>query len=120
MDLKEAKQMAQVIVRELDEKQAEEIKVIDIHEISVLADYFIIASGRNTSHCKALIDNVEDKMSMSGYEPKGQEGLDSFSWTLLDYNSVILHVFSEESREFYNLERIWKDGRTITKEELLG
>lgn len=118
IDLSEAKKIAAIAYHSLDEKQGQDIKIIDIHERSVLADYFIIANGNNPNHVHALMDEVEDKLAEAGYEPRNREGIDSFSWALLDYNHVIVHIFNEEARHFYNLERIWKDGIEITPEEL--
>ena len=99
----------------LDEKKAEDIKVIDISQISVFADCFIIATGNNSSHLDALVDNVEKKMSEKKYYARQTEGRNS-SWVLMDYNDVIVHIFSKEDREFYDLERIWKDGTIIESE----
>ncbi len=116
MDL--SRKMAVIAIEALEDKKAEDIQVIDISQVSVLADYFIIASGSNRSQIQALIDNVEEKLGRAGYEPKQIEGYDSANWVLMDYRDVIVHVFDRENRLFYDLERIWRDGKSIPVEEL--
>ncbi|RDU23042.1 ribosome silencing factor [Anaerosacchariphilus polymeriproducens] len=111
-------EMAKIVYNSLDEKKAEDIKVIDISEISVVADYFIIASASNSSQLQALVDNVEESLDKAGYLPKQIEGRNSGSWILLDYLDIIIHIFSKEDRLFYDLERIWRDGKEISVEEL--
>ena len=112
------KEMARLAYKALDEKKAMDIKIIDIGEVSTIADYFIIASGGNQNQVQAMVDNVEEKLGRAGYEPKQIEGTRSSSWILMDYGDLIVHVFDEENRLFYDLERIWRDGHTITGEEL--
>lgn len=107
------KEMTKIALRALDDKKAMDVKVIDIHEVSVLADYFVIASGSSNSQVTALVDNVEEKMHKAGYIQKQREGQNSGTWVLLDYGDIIVHVFDTESRSFYNLERIWSDGKQI-------
>ena len=110
--------MAKAAYEALEDKQGQEIKVLDIHEISVLADYFLIAHGNNPNHVKALIDSVEDKLAELGYTPNHVEGYQEGTWVLLDFGRIIVHVFHKEARLFYDLERIWSDGKTIPPEEL--
>ena len=112
------KEMARLAYKALDEKKAMDIKIIDIGEVSTIADYFIIASGGNQNQVQAMVDNVEEKLGRAGYEPKQIEGTRSSSWILMDYGDLIVHVFDEENRLFYDLERIWRDGHTSTAEEL--
>ena len=112
------KEMARLAYKALDEKKTMDIKIIDIGEVSTIADYFIIASGGNQNQVQAMVDNVEEKLGRAGYEPKQIEGTRSSSWILMDYGDLIVHVFDEENRLFYDLERIWRDGHTITAEEL--
>ena len=114
----ESRKMAKLAYEALDEKQGEDIKVIDISEISVLADYFIIANGTNDSQVRALVENVEYKLSKEGYEPKQREGYGLGSWVLLDFGNIIVHVFDKENRLFYDLERIWRDGKYMDAETL--
>lgn len=111
-------EMTKIVYNSLDEKKAEDIKVIDISEISVVADYFIIASASNSSQLEALVDNVEEALYKAGYSPKQIEGRNSGGWILLDYLDIIIHIFSKEDRLFYDLERIWRDGKEISVEEL--
>ena len=92
-------------------KKGEDIRVIDIAGISVLADYFIIANGTNESQVRALVDNVEETLGKAGYEVKQREGYGLGSWVLLDFGDIIVHVFDRENRLFYDLERIWSDGK---------
>lgn len=113
-----SKDMAKIAYNALDEKKAEDIVTIEVGEVSVLADYFIIANGTNPSQVTALVDNVEESLSKAGYEPNRIEGIGNKSWILLDYGDVIIHIFSKEDRLFYDLERIWRDGKTVTLEEL--
>lgn len=113
-----SKDMARLAYEALDEKKAEDIKVLEISNITVIADYFIIANGTNSSQVQALVDNVQEKLYKQGYEPKRIEGLRSTNWILIDYGDVIVHIFSKEDRSFYDLERIWRDGKTVTKEQL--
>jgi len=116
--MEQSRKMAKLAYEALDEKKGEDIKVIDISEISVLADFFIIANGSNESQVKALVDNVEDKLGKEGFELKQTEGHGLGSWVLLDFGSIIVHVFDKENRLFYDLERIWRDGKYIDVESL--
>lgn len=115
----ESKKMALLAIEALEDKKAGDITVIDISEVSVLADYFIIADGTNRNQVQAMADSAEEALGKAGYAPKQIEGYQSANWILMDYKDIIIHVFSEEDRAFYDLERIWKDGRRISKGELL-
>ena len=92
------------------DKKAEDIKILDIHKISVLGDYFVIASGNNVNQLQAMEDAVDEVMYKNGYHQKQVEGTRQSSWILLDYGNIVVHLFSKEDREFYDLDRIWKDG----------
>ena len=107
-----------LIYQALEDKKGEDIVMIDISQVSVLADYFVICSAGNDSQIQALVDNVDEKMHENGYQIRQQEGRNSGTWVLLDYGDVIVHIFERENRSFYNLERIWNDGRRILPEEL--
>lgn len=109
----QALSMAKIAYDALDEKKGEAIKVINISQISVVADYFIIADGTSDSQVKALVENVEEKLAKAGYHPKQTEGSRNAAWVLLDYGDIIVHVFDKENRSFYNLERIWSDGTEV-------
>ena len=111
--------MARIAYEALSEKKGEDIKIIDIHEVSVIADYFVIASATNSSQTQALSDNVEEKMFKAGFECRQKEGNGSSTWILMDYDDVIVHVFSKEDRLFYDLERIWRDGKLLESVEEL-
>lgn len=100
-------------VEALEDKKAEDIKVIDIREVSSIADYFIIANGSNQNQLAAMQDAVDEAMYKSGLHAKQVEGNQNSTWILIDYNDVIVHLFSKEDRLFYDLERIWKDGKVI-------
>ncbi|MGO5052304.1 ribosome silencing factor [Lachnospiraceae bacterium LCP25S3_G4] len=113
-----AKDMARIAYKALDEKKGEDIKIIDISQVSVLADYFIIANGTNESQVKALVDSVEEELNKSGFEVKQREGYGLGNWVLLDFGDIIIHIFDKENRLFYNLERIWRDGKIIEVKNL--
>ena len=115
--MEESKKMARLAVDALEDKKAEDITILDISEVSVLADYFIIAGGSNRNQVQAMADSAEDALGRAGYEPKQIEGYQSANWILLDYKDIIIHIFDRENRMFYDLERIWRDGKQITKEE---
>lgn len=116
--IEQAKKMASIAYKALDDKQGEDIRIIDISEISIIGDYFIIANGTNESQVRALVDNVEYELEKVGYHVKQREGYGNSSWTLLDFGDIIIHVFDKENRLFYNLERIWSDGKAIDIETL--
>ena len=106
-------EMAKLACRALDEKKGKDIKVIDIHEVSVIADYFVIASASNQNQVQAMVDNVQEELFKAGYEMKQMEGYREGNWILLDFGDIIIHIFDKENRLFYDLERIWKDGKVI-------
>lgn len=114
----DSKEMVKLAYKALDEKKGEDIQVIEIKDISIIADYFIIANGTNTPHVDALVNSVTETLGRQGCEPKRIEGIRSASWILMDYGDVIVHVFSKEDRLFYNLERIWRDGKNISIDQL--
>lgn len=110
--------MAKLAIEALEDKKAEDIKVIDISEVSVIADYFIIAGGSNRSQIQALCDNVDEKLGRAGYPAKQTEGYDTANWVLLDFGDIIVHIFDKENRLLYDLERIWRDGKQVALEDL--
>ena len=113
------KMMAQIACKALDDKKGQDIKIIDIHNVSVIADYFVIASGTNSNQVQAIVDNVEEQLGRAGFEAKQIEGNRNSSWILMDYGDVIVHVFDEENRLFYDLERIWRDGKVLEMDAFL-
>ena len=114
----EAKEMAKLAIKSQKKKKAEDIKVIDISDISTIADYFIIASGKNRSQIQAMCDNVEEAMGRAGVSMKQTEGYKNANWVLMDYGDIIVHIFDTENRLFYDLERIWRDGKEIEADKL--
>lgn len=109
---------AVLAVEALEDKKAEDITVIDISEVSVIADYFIIAGGNNKSQIQALSDAVDEKLGRAGLPLKQIEGYNNANWILLDFGDIIVHIFDRENRLFYDLERIWRDGKKIEIEDL--
>lgn len=116
--MNQSKEMVKIAYAALDEKKAEDISIIDISGVTVIADYFLIASGANPNQVQALVDNVQEKLYKAGYECKQVEGYQGATWILLDYLDIVVHVFSREDRRFYDLERIWRDGRQMDIEEI--
>jgi ribosome-associated protein len=109
----DSKKMACIAIKALEDKKAEDIQVIDISGVSVIADYFIIANGTNISQIQALSDNVTEMLGREGYEVRDTEGYNTANWVLLDFGDIIVHIFDQQNRVFYDLERIWRDGRKI-------
>lgn len=100
-------------VKAISSKKGLNIKLIEIGDISSLADYMVIATGTSSTHVKAIADEVEYQLDEAGISVSHIEGYRSNSWILLDYVDVIVHIFSDEAREFYDLERLWQDGKEI-------
>ena len=108
-----SREMLKIAYTVLDEKKGEDIKVIDISNISVIADYFLIASANNINQLQAMSDELQEKFSKEGIEVKQVEGNRSATWILLDYGDLVIHLFDKEDRLFYDLERIWTDGKIV-------
>ncbi len=106
-------EQAKKIVEILDEMKAADIKLLKIDEISSLGDYFIISSGTSATAVKAQSDKVEIKLKELGIMPLKVEGYRSTGWILIDYGSIVVHIFTQEAREFYDLDRLWKDAQVI-------
>ena len=102
-----------LIIKTLDAKKAEDIQAIKISDLTIIADYFIIANGMSSTQTRALADEVEFKMKQQGVEPLRVEGERGANWIIIDYGDVVVHVFYKETREHYNLERLWADGEHI-------
>ena len=111
--------MVNDIYKALEDKKADDVKLIDISEISDIADYFVIATANNTSQMDAMQDAVDEYMTKAGISAKSIEGhvRDRSNWILMDYRDIIVHIFDKEAREFYNLDRIWKDGKEISPDK---
>ncbi len=114
-----AKEMALAAAKALDGKKGRDIKVLEIEKLTTLAEYFVICSGGSNTQINALCDEVEKKLAELGEQPLHREGYRGGTWVLLDYGCVAVHVFSEEAREFYSLERLWSDGHEIDLSALL-
>ena len=109
-----AKEMALAAAKALDSKKGRDIKVLEIDKITTLADYFVLATGSSNTQINALVDNVEKVLhEEAGEEPLHREGYRGGTWVLLDYGCVAIHVFNEEARAFYGLERLWSDGHAL-------
>ena len=101
------------IIKALDSKRAEDIRLIKIRDLTIVADYFIIANGTSNTHTKALADEVEYQLKLKDTPPIREEGYAGATWIILDYGDIVVHVFYKETRDFYNLEKLWSDGEDI-------
>ena len=110
--------MASLAINALEDKKAEEIRVLDISEVSVIADLFIIAGGSNKNQVQAICDNVTEKLGRAGFPENHIEGYDTANWILIDFGDIIVHIFDKENRTLYDLERIWRDGKTVDTDSL--
>ncbi|MGN0424600.1 MAG: ribosome silencing factor [Acetatifactor sp.] len=117
MEQRNAYDYAKLAIEALDDKKGVDIRLIDISEVSVIADYFVIAGGDNPSHIQAMCNNVEEKLGRAGCVVKQIEGYDTANWILMDFGDIIVHIFDRENRLLYNLERIWRDGKQIELEK---
>lgn len=112
--MKEPKELALLAAKALSDKKGKEIQVLEIADLTTLADYFVIATGSSNTQINALIDNVEKVLTEeAGEEPLHREGYRGGTWVLLDYGCIAVHVFNAEAREFYDLERLWRDGKNV-------
>lgn len=111
-------EMTKTAVRAMEDRKAVDIRIIDISRISTLGDYFVIASGTNRTQVQAMADAVDEALGKAGVSPKNTEGYQTAHWILMDYGDIVIHIFDEENRRFYDLERIWRDGREVSVEEL--
>ena len=114
------KEIAELIIQTLDGKKAEDMKLLRTTDVTVLADYFVICTARSTTQIKTLADEVEAVLEAHGEQKLHREGYRSGGWVLLDYGCVVVHLFMEEARKFYNLERLWADAEEIDLSVLLG
>lgn len=111
-------EMTKVIYDAIDDKIGQDISIINIGAVSSLCDYFVIATAGSQRQVKAIADNVEDELTKLGIEARGKEGYETQTWVLLDYGDVIVHIFNEEQRGFYNLEKLWKDAPYVDVDTL--
>lgn len=108
--MNQPKELAKKILTVLDDRKAEDILLLNVNHLTIIADYFVICSGRSTVQVRALCDEVDEKLSAQGIEPTRTDGREEARWIVLDYGSVVVHIFGEQEREFYRLERLWTDG----------
>lgn len=106
-------QVASLAAEAAEDKKARDVIILDIHDISVICDYFVICSGLSSTQVKAVAGNVEEKLEEHGIRKLRIEGFKEARWVLLDYGSVVVHVFQEQDREFYNLEHLWGDAKVV-------
>lgn len=109
----------ELIVKTLDSKRGEDIQAIKIADLTILADYFIIANGTSNTHTRTLADEVEFQLSQKGIEPQRREADTGNTWIILDYGDIIVHVFYKEARNFYKLESLWADGEQVDIRQLI-
>lgn len=114
-----AKEVAYTVTKALDSKKGMDIKLLRINDISTLADYFLICTGTSSTHVKTLCDYAELTLEQLGEPLLGREGHRGNSWELLDYGSIVVHVFTDEARKFYDLERLWADAEVVDMGEIL-
>ena len=119
MTKEESRELAGIAVKALQDKKALTVDVIEIDQISPLADYFVIGSGLNFNQTDAMVREIEEKAAMAGYEPDHIEGHRNANWTLIDYKGVVVHVFDEEAKDFYDLAHLWKDGNRIDPDSMI-
>ena len=109
LDAADAKALADAIADVLDSKKGHDIKVLHVEDKTVIAEYFVLCTGNSSTQIRALTGEVEFKIGQRGVEPYGLEGRDNNSWMVMDYSNVLVHVFSREAREFYNLDKLYED-----------
>ncbi len=114
-----AKEVAYEVTKALDSKKGQNIKLLKIDQVSSLADYFLICTGTSNTHVKTLCDHAEYTLEQLGEPMLGREGHRGNSWELLDFGSIVVHVFTEEAREFYSLERLWADAESVDISEII-
>lgn len=118
--MKNAKELALLAARALSDKKGKEIQVLEIGELTTLADYFVIATGSSNTQINALVDNVEKVLLEEAEEdPLHREGYRGGTWVLLDYGCVVVHIFNDEARKFYSLEHLWADGEEVDLSKVL-
>ena len=114
-----AKQIAYEVTKALDEKKGNDIKLLKIDKVSSLADYFLICTGTSNTHVRTLCDYAEYTLEQLGEPMLGREGHRGNTWELLDFGSIVVHVFTQEAREFYSLERLWADAEEINISDIV-
>jgi ribosome-associated protein len=105
--------MWQEAVRAAEQKQARNVTVLDLREVTSFADYFVICSGANMRQIQAIADEIHQRLKKLGENPNSMEGYDNAEWVLIDYGDYLIHIFSEKARLYYDLERLWRDAKTV-------
>ena len=119
--MKTPRELALLAARALSDKKGKEIRVLEIAELTTLADYFVLATGASNTQINALVDNVEKVLAEeAGEQPLHREGYRGGTWVLMDFGSLVVHVFTAEARKFYDLERLWQDGHQVNLAAVLG
>ncbi len=108
-------QLWQAAVEAADSKQAKDIKVLDLREITSFADFFVVCSGANSRQIQAIADEIETQLKEIGEYPLSVEGYQNAEWVLLDYGDYLIHIFTEKARQYYDLERLWRDAKVVNK-----
>ena len=108
-----SREIAAIAAKALDDKKAKDVLVLKTANQTVIADYFVICNGSSAPHVKALVDEVDKQLSEAGEPPVRREGMRSDIWVLMDFGCVIVHIFTDEARQFYNLERLWADAEVV-------
>ena len=117
--LEQSRELAEKISLILDDKKAGQVKIIETSRQTIIADYFVIATGTSSTHIRSLAGEVEFSLEGTGRTPSRVSGLESNDWIILDYDSVLVHIFNSEARDYYKLERLWGDGESVNIEEIL-
>jgi ribosome-associated protein len=116
----DSKQTAVLAARAIDQKKGTGVTVLKLEDLTILADFFVVATGGSRIQTQAMSDAVEDILDENGIRAGRREGYAEGRWILLDYGAVIVHIFQEDDRSFYNLERLWADAPALTREEVFG
>ena len=111
--------LMKLAVKSANDRKALNMQVLHVEELTTLCDYFVICSGTSTPHMNAIYEEIEEKLSEAGINPAAREGVGNPGWILLDYGDVIVHIFNENSREFYSIERLWSDAEQISVENII-
>lgn len=115
--VKTVEDLARLVVKAAEDKKAENVLVLDISALSVIAEYFVICNGNNERQVQAIVSEIRDQAHKNGYNVRGIEGADEGRWVLVDIGDVVIHVFHREERDFYNIERLWGDASVVSFSE---
>jgi ribosome-associated protein len=113
------KDALRIALKAMDDKKALDVAVLDISRISSFANYFLLCSGDSSRQIQAIADEVEEKLRADGFRPSHVEGYGNAEWILMDYTDLVVHIFSKKARAYYDLERLWRDGKHLEVDKLL-